>query len=157
MKITMNELTVRFDRGRDDLIKEWRWLVGDTAEPILITSLGDAFLQDEDNSISWLDVGGGEYTRVAASPEEFRRIIPDNVDDWFVPQLVGDLLTSGLSIGENECFSFKKPPVFGGVYELENFEATDLTAHFSILGQIYFQAKDLPEGTPINQIKVEEP
>jgi hypothetical protein len=37
--------------------------------------------------------------------------------------------------------------------EPSNFEPTDLAVHFGMLGQIHAQIKDLPEGTPIGEIK----
>jgi hypothetical protein len=157
MKITWDELTVKFDQRDGDLLEDWRWLVGSTPRPILIAALGDAFLQESDGSIWWLDVGTGKFHKVAESGDEFKQVMAANVNDWFVPQLVGDLLASGATLGPNECFSFKKPPVLGGEYNPENMEPTNLCVHFSILGQIHRQVRDLPDGTPVNSIKIGKP
>ncbi len=156
MKITWNELTVKFQLEKRDLLSDWRWLIGETAQPILIAAVGDVFLQEKDSSIWWLDVGGGQYSKVSSSVDEFKQAMSMNVNEWFLPQLVGDLLASGAKLGSNKCFSFKIPPVLGGEYTLENFEPIDLYVHFSILGQIHAQVKDLPTGTPINSIKIVE-
>ncbi len=156
MKITWNELTVKFDSGETDLLGDWRWLIGDTVQPVLIAALGDVFLQEIDDSVWWLDIGAGQYSKVVDSSDELEQAMVANVDDWFAPQLVGDLLDSGLTLGPNQCFSFKIPPILGGKYEPANLEPTDLAVHFSILGQIHQQVKDLPEGTPISSVKIGE-
>lgn len=156
MKITWNELTVQFDEDGEDLFDAWRWLIGNTTRPILIAALGDAFLQESDGSVWWLDVGAGKFEKIADSEDEFKKAIAANVNDWFLPQLLGDLLTSGVTLDRNECFSFKKPPVLGGDYSLENMEPTNLSVHFSIMGQIHQQVKDLPDGMPIRSIKISD-
>jgi hypothetical protein len=76
------------------------------------------------------------------------------VDEWFIPQLVGDILALGITRASHECFGFKKPPVLGGEYDPSNFEPTDISVHFSVLGQLHEQVKDLPEGTPISNINI---
>ncbi|MHC4693418.1 MAG: T6SS immunity protein Tdi1 domain-containing protein [Planctomycetota bacterium] len=156
MKITWNELNVKFEQGSDDLLSDWRWLIGDAGKPILVTSLGDAFVQESDGSVHWLNVEEGSYTKVATSSDDFQAQLKssENIEAWFVPQLVGDILATGISAGPNQCFSFKKPPVLGGEYEPGNFEPTDISVHFSILGQIHQKVKDLPDGTPISNIDI---
>lgn len=158
MRITWKELTIS-PSGVDlpSLLSEWRWLVNETYEPVVISALGDLFLRDAAGQIFWLDVAWGELTQVAVSGEEFKQLMvqPDNANQWFVPQLVGDLLASGKHLGPGECFSYVKPPILGGKIEPDNFEATDLQVHFSVLGQIHRQVKDLPPGTPISAIQIE--
>ncbi len=73
------------------------------------------------------------------------------------PQLVGDILATGKRLQPGQCFGYKVPPVLGGEVEPDNFEPTDLQVHFGILGQIHREVKDLPEGTPISEIKIEPP
>ena len=157
MRITWNELTVSPD-GVDfnDLLSEWRWLVGEEYEPVIISALGDLFLRHEDGRIFWLNAGWGQLTEVAKDPDEFKKLMTqrDNANEWFVPNLVGDLLGSGQTLGPRQCFGFKTPPVLGGEIEPDNFEPTDLSVHFGILGQIHLQVKDLPPGTPIGEIKI---
>lgn len=160
MRITWNELTVSPDGvDLDGLISEWRWLTDETFQPVVISALGDLFLRHDDGRIFWLSAGWGQLTEVAASAEEFMRLMvrPENADEWFVPNLVGDILTEGQRLGPGECFGYKVPPVLGGKVEPDNFEPTDLQVHFGILGQIHRQVKDLPPGTPIGEIKFEAP
>jgi len=61
--------------------------------------------------------------------------------------LVDSLVQSGLSLGPKQCYSFKsRPPILGGEHSVENTEVCDIYAHYSLLGQIATQSKDLPEG-----------
>lgn len=158
MHITWNDLTINF-QGYDenDLLEQWRWLVGDKMQLILVSSLGDMFLGNAQGQICWLDAGTGHLEQVAESQQDFEQRMQqrENADQWFVPQLVGDLIASGIRLGPGQCYSYKKPPVLGGEIEPGNFEPADLSVHFSILGQIHRQVKDLPPGTKISDIKIE--
>lgn len=158
MRITWNELTVSPD-GVDlpALLDAWRWLIDETYEPVVISALGDLFLRHDDGRIFWLDAGWGKFTEVAASGEEFKAemVKPENASEWFVPQLVGELLSAGLTLAPGECFSYKVPPVLGGQIEVENFEPTDLQVHFGILGQVHEQVKDLPPDTQISGFDIQ--
>lgn len=158
MRITWNELTVSPDGvDLEGLLSEWRWLVDESFQPVVITALGDLFLRHDDGRIFWLDAGSGQLTEVAGSPEEFkqRMVQPENADEWFAPQLVGDILTGGTPLAPGQCFGYKIAPVLGGKFEADNFEPTDLQVHFGILGQIHRQVKDLPPGTPIGEIRID--
>lgn len=158
MRITWNELTVSLNGvDLDELLSEWRWLIDESYEPVVITALGDLFLRHDDGRIFWLDSGWGQLTEVASSADEFKQLMgqPDNANEWFIPQLVGDILTAGQQLGPGQCFTYKQPPVLGGVIEPDNFEPSDLQVHFGILGQIHRQVKDLPPGTEIGEIQLE--
>jgi hypothetical protein len=159
MRMTWNELTVRFDPEKSgELLSDWRWLVGEQAELILVGSLGDLFLRDETGRILWLDCGSGQISVVAGANDEFRGLLqqPEQVNDWFLPQLVGDILQSGKQLAPGECFSYKVPPMMGGQVEPDNFEATDLSVHCSICGQIARKIRTLPDGTPIRSVTLSD-
>jgi hypothetical protein len=157
LRITWAELTVS-PVGVDlaGLLSDWQWLVGETYQLMVISVLGDLFLRADDGRMFWLDTGWGRLSEVAANAEDFKQLMvsPRNTNEWFAPNLVGDILTAGQRLGPGECFSYKIPLVLGGKYEPENFEPTDLQVHFSVLGQIHRQVKDLPPGTPIGDIKI---
>lgn len=160
MKITWKELAVApGNHSQEDLLSEWRWLLGDAYRIVLISSLGDLFLADAAGHIHWLDAGAGRLTEIAGSLGEFQQLRqqPANAAEWFIPQLVGDILQRGVRLAPGQCFGYKHPPSLGGQMEPANFEATDLSVHFSILGQISRQVKDLPDGSPISSIKIIPP
>lgn len=155
MKITWRELAVDLaGQSSDDLMREWHWLVPEALSLRMVSALGDAFLEDASGAIYWLDTGGAELTRIADSREKFdhSRQEPELADRWFAPQLVGDLLSAGHSLGPGQCFSYKIPLSLGGDFKPDNFDASDLLVHFSGLGKIQSQVRDLPIGAPISSV-----
>lgn len=155
MRITWNELTVGFDPSKSDaLLADWRWLIGDDVQLVVVSSLGDLFLRDGQGHILWLAVGAACITQVAESADEFKRLMQqtEHANEWFVPQLIGDLIVSGKRLVAGQCYSYKVPPMLSGKMELENFEPTDLLVHCSMFGQVGRQIQHLPEGTKIDRI-----
>jgi hypothetical protein len=158
MRITWNELIVDFQKHeQDDLLRDWRWLLGDSMRLLLVSAIGDMYLADSASRVFWLDAGSGQLQKIAESIDQFQQLRqqPQNANTWFIPKLIGDLITRGIRLAPGQCYSYKKPPVLGGEFEPSNFQPTDLSVHFSILGQIHKQVKDLPPGTKIKDIKIE--
>ncbi len=150
MRIKWDDLAVNFDDFRsEDLLKDWRWLIGPSAQPILISSVGDAFLQDETGKILWLETGVGVITEIAPSYEEFEAELnnQEKVSEWFLVPIIADLKALNILIEGGQCYSYKQLPILGGEYEASNFEPKDLSLHFAASGQICFLIKDLPDGT----------
>jgi Domain of unknown function (DUF1851) len=144
----------------DEVLEDWRWLIGDTVELWFVTKFGDAFLRDPaSQAIKWLDVEGGKVEWVASNEIEFERLAmePDNFCKWFMPEAVDGQRILGMEPGENECLSFNHPLKLGGQLEPDNFDVCDIRVHFSILGQLQRQVKDLPAGTKITDINVVAP
>ena len=138
------------------LLESWEWLIGKDKKIILISSIGDAFLEDSNGICYWLNVGEGIFEKVAENITEFETKLTDNeiVADWFLIELVAELKKSGIELTENNIYSYKTFPILGGEYLPENFEITDIEVHFEISGQIYKQVKDLPIGTKINKVEI---
>jgi len=160
MPITIDDLTVNFKHlNASTLLADWEWLIGTKKLPILLSSIGNAFVQDvEDGSIHVLDVGSGELRFIAEDSNAFRDLLTDRefVADEFVVQIIGDFLTDGPKLLPGQIYSFKHPPVLGGDYDSENLEPIDIQVHFSVLGQIHHQVHDLPPGTPITEIRIDQ-
>ena len=143
----------------EQLLDDWRWLLPDDVELVVITKAGDAFVRRlADGAILWLNVIDGSIEQVSASLDEFQAAITDEqyVQAWFMPDVVQGQAQLGMDPGENQCLSFKQPPVLGGQIDPDNIEVIDIAVHFSIAGQIHQQVKDLPPGTKINQVTVTE-
>ncbi len=156
MKITWRELAVDVSgQSSDELLSEWRWMVAASLEVRMVSSLGDAFLESPDGAVFWLDVAAAELTPIANSKDEFDQLrqLPENVEQWFMPQLVGDLLSGGSRLGAGECFSYKISPSLGGTFEPSNFEVCKLPRHFAAMGKIQAQVKHLPLGTRITSVQ----
>src|SRR6476469_7216458 len=79
MRITLNELTVPLRHlDAERLVDDWRWLIGPSKQPILLSAIGDAFVQDEaDGTVYLLDTAAGTCQRVAENEAEFRNLLTD--------------------------------------------------------------------------------
>ncbi len=148
MKLTWSHLLASFE-FTDDILESWRWLTGLDGTTFLVSAIGDVFCEESNGSVWWLDVGSCEYALVAADSQSFKRSMVENVEEWFLPQLVGDLLSLGLTLTPNQCFSYKLPPVLGGDYAPSNFEVTSIPLHFGMHGQIAHQAARHNPGTKV--------
>lgn len=152
VSLTWNDLTIKFDHiEREKLVEDWQWLVG-SALPILITSVGDAFLQTASGEIYWLITGSGEFEKVADSYEDFQSKLQDNelVNEWFLVPVVAQLKSLGVNLVDGKLYGFKQLPILGGAYDPENYELTDIEVYFAMSGQINLQIKDIPDGTQVN-------
>ena len=138
----------------EQLLEDWHWLLPDDVELVVITKSGDAFVRRRrDGVILWLNVVEASVTEVAATLEDFQTAMtaPQNVNAWFMPDVVQGQSVLGMDPGLNECLSFKLPPVLGGKIDPDNIEISDIAVHFSLAGQIHQQVKDLPHGTKIDR------
>ena len=157
MAVTLNDLTVGFSHvPRETLLEDWVWLIGSRKFPILITALGDAFVQDaDDGSVHLLSAGPGTLSKVADNADTFRQRLTDKafVVDNFVPDILVQLRNSGALLKSGQVYSFRVPPALGGEYVPANLQPPDLSVHFSLLGQIHRQARHLPEGTPMSGVR----
>jgi hypothetical protein len=144
----------------DDVLDDWRWLIGSKLQLWHVTKAGDAILRDpDDGSIRFLDVIGGKVHQIADNGPAFEAAVaePENAERWLMPDVVDGQAALGMRPGTDECLSFKHPPVLGGQFDPDNFETCSVLVHFSIAGQIHRQVKDLPPGTKIGEIRIEEP
>ena len=152
MKITWDDLKVDFTNiDLKRLLESWDWLIGSDKTPILVSSIGDVFLEDRNENCYWLNVGEGIFEKVAENNTEFKKKLNNTeiVNEWFLVELVAELKKSGMELTENKLYGYKKLPVLGGEYDPENFELTDIEVHFELSGQIHKQIKDLPDGTNV--------
>ena len=157
MEINWAELKIDLSKiNLKNLLESWEWLIGNDKKIILISTIGDAFLEDSNGICYWLNVGEGIFEKVAENITEFETKLTNNeiVEDWFLVELVEELKKSGIKLIENNIYSYKTFPILGGEYLPENFEITDIEVHFEISGQIYKQVKDLPVRTKINKVEI---
>jgi hypothetical protein len=157
VRITLSDLIVGFDHlDRDHLLDDWRWLIGPSKQPILLSAIGDAFVQDEtDATIHLLDTAAGSCSRVAADEDEFRALLRDSqwVTDHLAVNVIADFLAKGMGLESGQIYSWRRPPVLGGEYGLDNVGTTDIAVHFSVTGQIHEQVRSLPPGTPVTEVR----
>jgi len=145
------------DLDCDRLLSDWRWLVPADLRPFSLTIFGDWFFEDERGRVHFLDTIGGQLSMIAPNRAAFlaARQIPENIDQWYMPDLAFLCHTRGLMPGCGQCLGFKIPPILSGLVDVDNVEVCDLMVHESIAGQIHRGVKDLPEGTMINRFVVD--
>jgi hypothetical protein len=92
---------------------------------------------------------------VAHDADEFRSLLADSawVTDHLAPRVIADFRRNDLRLERGEIYSWKRPPVLGGEYELANAETSDIAVHFSLTGQIHQEVQNLPEGTSITEVR----
>ncbi|MFZ6820182.1 T6SS immunity protein Tdi1 domain-containing protein [Undibacterium sp. Ji22W] len=158
MNLTFNDLTVNFSKcNSKTLLSDWNWLIGKNKVPILITAFGEPFVQDSGSGeVFFLNIGEGLMTKVAVDLDDFKgQLNSDDFWEKYLPtQAVGDLRLAAKMLSIGEVYSYKVPPILGGTHEFENIEVCDIQVHFSILGQIHHQVKDLPYGTEIGSVQL---
>lgn len=157
MTLTLEQLTKDITKiDLDDILSCWQWCLADMQAVATITALGDIFLVGKDSAVYWLQTDTGDLTKAAETLQQFQQFLgnDEKIDNWFLPSLVEQLLAAGKSLKENEVYSYKKFPVIGGEYSVDNIEPTDMRVHFAFSGQICEQIKDLPDGTKV-KIKFE--
>ena len=158
MEIHWDDLKINFDHIEvNRLTESWDWLIGKDKTPILMSSIGDLFLSDQEENCFWLNVGAATIEKVANSIIEFENKLKniEQVDEWFLIELVQEIKEKGLELNQKNLYSFKILPTLGGKYEPGNFELADIEVHFELNGQIQKQIKNLPEGTKIGKFKFE--
>ncbi|MBL7934854.1 MAG: DUF1851 domain-containing protein [Bacteroidia bacterium] len=153
MSITIKNLTKDLKSvDLNDLLSSWRWLVQNPKQVIIVSTLGDLFTIENDNSIHWLQTDLGTYSKVAENLEEFYDMLgyEENIDNWFLPLLNEKLITAKKPLKANEIYSCIKPTILGGVLSPENIHVVNMSVHFAFTGALHEQIKDLPDGTAVN-------
>ena len=84
----------------DALINHWSWIFEDDISIVMMSRLGDFFLEDDNGIIYWLNTGTGELDRIAANDAEFQQLLQtESFDDWFLTDLVDECHAAGLVPG----------------------------------------------------------
>jgi hypothetical protein len=148
---------VRDLRAGHDALEFWRWMVGTSAQPLLLTALGDVFIEEPSGAVAFLDTYEGHVQVVAPTRADWKQALQDSekIETWFLPGLVGALRQGGLLLADGQCYSPKLPPVVGGTMDPDNFDVTDWRVHLAIGGQVCEQSSKLPPGTPITRFTTE--
>lgn len=129
----------------------WSWLVPPKFTLWLVNQLADLFLVFPDGTVHMLDVGTGTLTRVAENREDFNVRIDDedNANDWLAIPLVDKLVAAGIRLQPGECYGFKKLPILGGDYTVENLAPLSVWDYLGAYGSIHEQLRDSPDGTEV--------
>lgn len=157
MPITMNDLTISPNGiDMDTLLSEWTWAMPEPLRPVLLTAMGDAFAQGESGAVYFVDMVEGNIRVVADDGDSFQSLLRNNrfVTDHMFPSRIVQFRNAGMALQTGQVYSHRQLLVLGGDDDIGNVEATDVSVHISIHGQVHRQVKDLPNGTPISEIKI---
>ena len=58
--------------------------------------------------------------------------------------------------GPDECVGYRVPLFLGGRDDVTNLELTDAEVYWSVTGQLVRQVQNLPPGTPIGSVTMED-
>src|SRR5438046_2092596 len=97
MNLTINHLIRDITKvDQADLLSCWQWKLKEEIRIIMITNLGDLFLESTDGYIYRLMTDGGEMSKIANSKSEFENLLKDenNIDNWFLPLLIEKLINA---------------------------------------------------------------
>lgn len=134
-----------------EYLSPWAGLISPSFTVWFVNRFGDIIVVLDDGSVHLLDVGVGTFDRIAADREEFLLKIDqdENANDWLMIPFVDACVAAGMILGPNQCYGYRMPPMLGGGYEIGNFVPLNIAEHYSFLADIWQQAKDIPDGTPV--------
>lgn len=133
----------------NDVLAPWAWLLPPEFTLWMVNRFADLFLVLPDGTVHMLDVGAGTMSQLAASREDFITKLDEgnNANQWLMIALIDKLVAAGVLLGPGQCYGFKKPPVIGGDYTVENVGALALRDYLGAYGSLHEQLKDMPDGT----------
>ncbi|MDJ1467014.1 T6SS immunity protein Tdi1 domain-containing protein [Xanthocytophaga flava] len=153
MQLSWDDLTIDISAiDTSVLFHNWQWLIGKDKHVMMITSLGDAFLQDIKGYIFWLDVAQGQMHLIADSYDTFQLHLQKavHIDEWFSPELISELKQQGLHLAPQQIYAHQTPVLLGGKSTLTNVKPADIMLHFQTMGLICQQVKNITTGTQVN-------
>lgn len=75
------------------------------------------------------------------------------MEEWLLPDLVGDLIAADKALLPNQCYSFTILPIFKeGLYSTDNLAPMNMKEHFGFTGMTHEQLHHLPDGDIIEFI-----
>jgi len=120
--------------------------------------MGDAFVEKADGEVIFLDTLEGALKHAATNQNAFLKLLKagDLDPTWFNPNMVALLEARSEHLVPGQCYCYQIPPILGGSFESANIKAISVIVHFSIMGQLHEQIRDLPPGTKITGFKIVE-
>ena len=102
---------------------EWRWFVGDDAEVLCMTLMGDWIFVNREGAICLLDTMEATIQVVAPTLEHLELLLdsPDERDALLLEGLALAVL-AGQRLPAGHCVGYRVPPVLGGATDKSNLE-----------------------------------
>jgi hypothetical protein len=156
-----NQQMIRISPTSEQLeraLEAWDWIDFSELNPILVSGFGDVFFEGP-GGIQMLDTIEGRLNVVAADRAQLQERLNtiEGQDELLLAGLVEGATRRGLELHNGQCFDFKVAPVLGGEMSVETIEVMDFMVKLNIAGQIHRQVKDLPPGTKVGKVTIDEP
>lgn len=112
-------------------LDEWRWLVPDHMEPLMIGVFGDWVFGAPDASHWHLDLLEGRFHKIANDSEDFNVKMEQSFyrNEWFGEDWANIAISSGLVPKQDECIGWKIAPILGGDFNLENIQLFPMSVY----------------------------
>jgi hypothetical protein len=136
----------------EEALRDWQCLHADLGRPILMSAVGDVFVEDAKGQVSRLDTGVGSISLVAESRAVFDVAASNssNLDEWFLRHVVTELRSKGMLLDQNQCYGFTILPMFReGSYGATNRFVLNATEHLRFTADIIRQTRSLRDGETI--------
>jgi hypothetical protein len=136
------------------LKREWGWTGVDFAEVLAVSRMGHLLIRDTADHFHYLDPETREL--IALGPEAQATAYfadPEVALVWRAEALVDAARTLLGPPGDDEVYTLTPDALLAGDYAHENLTTMALADLVSFAGQVAFQTRNLPDGTPI-QLKV---
>ena len=139
-----------------DGLEPWDWIDFEGKNPIAVTAFGDIFF-DSSQGIFFLDTVSGQLDYVCQTKSDLEQLLNtrDGQDHYLMSELVLLARDNGLMLQDGQCYEFIIHPMLNGEIEISNLQVMDFKISLHITGQLVKQIKDLPVGTKISEIKLE--
>ena len=139
-------------------LRDWAWLPDLAGKvPLVLSAFGDVFLTSDDG-IWFLDTIEGTVTREwdhAADLQDALNSLQGQ-DRYLLLGLVEAAADAGIEPGPSEVLWFKRAPILGGEFAVENLQVGDLQVVLSLGAQLHRQLTQLPPGTPISEFTFDQ-
>lgn len=138
-------------RDHQDLLTNWRWLIGGLPTLLGWSSAGDLFVAQPSGVVQRIDTGYGELEPVAESIAQFEEALRDPEVEWelcLLPVVRQFEQEHGPLLGD-ECLGFTTLPIFKGSYAADNRFRLGIGEHAAFTGDLHGKLRDLPDGAPV--------
>lgn len=136
------------------LRREWSWAGVDFAEILAVSRMGHLLVADTDGTIHHLDPETFELIRLGSEEQAAQYFADPEVElVWRAEKLVAAAEEKLGPPADGEVYTRTPQALIAGDYAPEHLIRLPLAELVSFAGQVAFQTRDLPDGTPI-QLKV---
>lgn len=115
------------------LLLGWQSRLGGEWLVMLVTALGDAFVQSPgDGQVAFLDFASATLEPVCATAQQLEALLedPEFIEHYFDPAAQAQLQAAGLQRQPDEVYALRTPATAGGQWTLGNVLLRPVQAHF---------------------------